>query len=207
MTALGLLRDDVEAFAVLRDAAAEQSGVVLGAVQKDYWAVEVLGSVCAPLEGVEAIVFKAGTSLSKVYGIIERFSEDIDVVAVLRTGLSANQVKKTLRRVGDRAARDLEVRAQRVGEGRGFVNTRFDYGPAFAVPFLSAAILAELTRNVVVDHPDVIPVRFASHTLGAMRRAFPEPRCQRMRRSRQTTRRTGTSPRRRSAATPTRSSR
>ncbi len=35
-------------------------------------------------------------------------------------------------------------------------------------------ILEEVQRNVVADHPDIDPDRFASHTLGAMRAAFPQ---------------------------------
>ncbi|MGH9055328.1 MAG: hypothetical protein ACRDYY_05605 [Acidimicrobiales bacterium] len=35
-------------------------------------------------------------------------------------------------------------------------------------------ILEELRRNVVADHPDIDPDHFASHTLGAMRAAFPQ---------------------------------
>lgn len=35
-------------------------------------------------------------------------------------------------------------------------------------------ILEEVKRNVVADHPDMDPDRFAGHTLGAMRAAFPE---------------------------------
>jgi predicted nucleic acid-binding protein len=38
----------------------------------------------------------------------------------------------------------------------------------------SDEILDEVTRNVVADHPDIDAVRFVEHTVGAMRRAFPE---------------------------------
>jgi predicted nucleic acid-binding protein len=38
----------------------------------------------------------------------------------------------------------------------------------------SEEILEELRRNVVADNPDVDPDRFSSHTLGAMRAAFPD---------------------------------
>jgi predicted nucleic acid-binding protein len=38
----------------------------------------------------------------------------------------------------------------------------------------SEEILEEVRRNVVADHPDIDPDRFTSHTLGAMRSAFPE---------------------------------
>jgi predicted nucleic acid-binding protein len=38
----------------------------------------------------------------------------------------------------------------------------------------SDEILAEVERNVVADHPDIDPVRFRTHTIAAMRRAFPD---------------------------------
>ena len=50
--------------------------------EKDYWATEVLRSATAPLSGIDDLVFKGGTSFSKAYGIIKRFSEDIDVLVV-----------------------------------------------------------------------------------------------------------------------------
>lgn len=34
-------------------------------------------------------------------------------------------------------------------------------------------ILEEVRRNVIDDHPGIAPDRFTSHTLGAMRAAFP----------------------------------
>lgn len=41
-------------------------------------------------------------------------------------------------------------------------------------PVWSEEILDEVTRNVTADYPDVDPVHFASHTIGAMNRAFPD---------------------------------
>ena len=38
----------------------------------------------------------------------------------------------------------------------------------------SEPILDEVARNVLADNPDIYPARFARHTLGAMRAAFPE---------------------------------
>lgn len=47
-------------------------------VEKDYWVCWTLGALFSgPLR--DAMVFKGGTSLSKVYGAIQRFSEDIDI--------------------------------------------------------------------------------------------------------------------------------
>lgn len=42
----------------------------------------MLRSATAPLTGIDEFVFKGDTSLSKAYGIIKRFSEDIDVLVV-----------------------------------------------------------------------------------------------------------------------------
>lgn len=38
----------------------------------------------------------------------------------------------------------------------------------------SDEILDEVTRNVIEDHPDLDPKRFVEHTIGSMRRAFPD---------------------------------
>lgn len=38
----------------------------------------------------------------------------------------------------------------------------------------SDEILAEVACNVIEDHPDIDPTRFVDHTIGSMRRAFPD---------------------------------
>lgn len=48
-------------------------------VEKDFWVCWVLKNLFES-ELAESVVFKGGTSLSKVYGYIERFSEDIDLI-------------------------------------------------------------------------------------------------------------------------------
>ena len=50
-----------------------------GIVEKDFWVCWTLYHVFR-LEGLPRLIFKGGTSLSKVFGIITRFSEDIDLV-------------------------------------------------------------------------------------------------------------------------------
>lgn len=47
-------------------------------VEKDYWVTTVLRALSnSPYR--EAIVFKGGTALSKAYGLVQRFSEDVDL--------------------------------------------------------------------------------------------------------------------------------
>ena len=47
-------------------------------VEKDFWVCWLLGLLFADPKLAPHLVFKGGTSLSKVYGVIDRFSEDID---------------------------------------------------------------------------------------------------------------------------------
>ena len=48
------------------------------AIEKDWWVVQTLRLVFE-LECADSLIFKGGTSLSKAWGLIERFSEDIDL--------------------------------------------------------------------------------------------------------------------------------
>jgi hypothetical protein len=58
-------------------ATAEDRSISVAQVEKDYY-VSLLLEKIARIDGLK-IVFKGGTSLSKTYGIIHRFSEDIDL--------------------------------------------------------------------------------------------------------------------------------
>ncbi|MGJ1334205.1 nucleotidyl transferase AbiEii/AbiGii toxin family protein [Sphingobacterium siyangense] len=63
-------------FAALLSIIAEETGIAAGLVEKDYWIMHVLHGL--KLQGFE-FELKGGTSLSKGYGLIDRFSEDIDI--------------------------------------------------------------------------------------------------------------------------------
>ena len=47
-------------------------------LEKDFWVCWLLGLLFGS-EFAGSLVFKGGTSLSKVFSVIERFSEDIDL--------------------------------------------------------------------------------------------------------------------------------
>ena len=55
---------------------AQQHGLPIGLIKKDYWVTHALWAIHH--QGF-AVWFKGGTSLSKGFGLIERFSEDLDV--------------------------------------------------------------------------------------------------------------------------------
>lgn len=63
--------------AVLATAQAMQLPEVF--VEKDYWVTLALKAVFGSSAAADC-VFKGGTSLSKCYGLIDRFSEDVDLV-------------------------------------------------------------------------------------------------------------------------------
>ena len=63
-------------------------------IEKDYWVTYVLKNI-ALSDYHNQIVFKGGTSLSKAYQCIERFSEDVDL-ALLKTGKETNSQLKRL---------------------------------------------------------------------------------------------------------------
>ncbi len=68
-------------------------------LEKDFWVCLLLG-ILFESKFAGSLVFKGGTSLSKVFGIIDRFSEDIDLslspafLKLPEVGTSRNQVNK-----------------------------------------------------------------------------------------------------------------
>ena len=72
-------------------AASEHLNIAPVYVEKDYWITKILQKLSRTSQA-ENVVWKGGTSLSKGYKIIDRFSSDIDV-AVLAEGMNGNQIK------------------------------------------------------------------------------------------------------------------
>lgn len=70
---------------VIFNAISNQTGMPAFAVEKDWWVTQTLG-IIFEMEVGSHLVFKGGTSLSKAWKLIDRFSEDIDL-AIDRTFL------------------------------------------------------------------------------------------------------------------------
>ena len=93
---------------ILEQAAIKQ-GLPKQAIEKDLWVTAIL-QILFSLPCSENLVFKGGTSLSKVWKLISRFSEDIDLaidraVLELEGDLTKKQVKK-LRKASSLFVRD-----------------------------------------------------------------------------------------------------
>jgi len=86
---------------------AARRGMTPAVAEKDFWVTWTLRRLFADPQLAALLMFKGGTSLSKAYGLIERFSEDIDLILdwrVLgdddplaeRSGTKQNQLNKEI---------------------------------------------------------------------------------------------------------------
>ena len=93
-------------------ATAQQKKLLEIYIEKDYWVTFALFTIFNDAIGKEA-VFKGGTALSKSYGLIERFSEDIDLVVLKHEGESGNKLTnkiKTISKVVSSVMPEIEVK-------------------------------------------------------------------------------------------------
>lgn len=79
---------------------AQQMNIPPMYVEKDYWVTFALYTIFKNEIGKDT-VFKGGTALSKCYNMIERFSEDIDLVVLRREGESNNKLTTKIRTISD----------------------------------------------------------------------------------------------------------
>lgn len=101
------LHTDKELFNAAIIEAGNDLGIKEYFIEKDYWISLVLKRLSESYYA-DSVVFKGGTSLSKGYKLINRFSEDVDVAVILNPGTSGNQVKILIRTVAKEIASDLK---------------------------------------------------------------------------------------------------
>lgn len=78
--------------------AAAKRGIRPTIIEKDFWVCFILKILFGASPFKNSLVFKGGTSLSKVYRLIDRFSEDIDLVLDWNIlGFGTHGAKKTFR--------------------------------------------------------------------------------------------------------------
>ncbi len=83
---------------------AAATGIPAAHIEKDFWVTEVLrGAATASQQTGCSIVFKGGTSLSKAHRLIQRFSEDVDLIAILPVG-GKNRSRQNPQSIRRRAA-------------------------------------------------------------------------------------------------------
>ncbi len=71
---------DTSYLADLFSVTAEELGIDSVIIEKDFWVCWILRRLFMSSSIAEQVIFKGGTSLSKCFGLINRFSEDIDLI-------------------------------------------------------------------------------------------------------------------------------
>ena len=77
------LHHDREAFEELLIGAANELAIPTNIIEKDYYVTITLKLLADKLDNM---VFKGGTSLTKCYHLLDRFSEDIDISYTAESG-------------------------------------------------------------------------------------------------------------------------
>jgi len=122
------LHHDIKLFSDTLRAASQHLDIKLEFVEKDYWTTLVLSRL-ANSEYVSESVFKGGTSLSKGYNLIERFSEDIDIAIINDNAKTGNEIKTIIRTIEKEITQDLsEIQMDGVtSKGSRFRKSVFQY--------------------------------------------------------------------------------
>ena len=133
--------------------AAAQLGIRPTIVEKDFWVCLVLRILFTDSPFRNSLVFKGGTSLSKVYGLIQRFSEDIDLVLDWRhLGLDADDVRR------DHASNTQQDRFNKRINQLAVDFTEKRLRPGLEAAFRRTGI--ELSTTAADDDPQVVNVRY-----------------------------------------------
>lgn len=103
-------------------------GIPFSFVEKDYWITLVLSRL-SKSKFFDVSVFKGGTSLSKAYNLIERFSEDVDIAIINDKDKTGNEIKTIIRTIEKEITPDLtEVQLLGVtSKGSRFRKSVFEY--------------------------------------------------------------------------------
>jgi predicted nucleotidyltransferase component of viral defense system len=122
------LHNDIKLFSETLRAASQHLDIKLEFVEKDYWITLVLSRL-AKSKYVDESVFKGGTSLSKGYNLIERFSEDVDIAIINDKGKTGNEIKTIIRTIEKELTLDLaELEMDGVtSKGSRFRKSVFEY--------------------------------------------------------------------------------
>lgn len=163
------LRESTDDLYALYSAVSAGTGMPLAHVEKDYWVVELLRSVTQPrAEG--RVIFKGGTSLSKAFGLIHRFSEDVDILLVPPDGAGKGAVDGMLKHIAVRAGAHLSLTPQLESSTRGVKRyVRYEYRAAFASDDVTEGVKLEMgvRGGPEPSHPRQIRSYVAEHAIAA----------------------------------------
>lgn len=143
------------------EAAARRGSITAEIMEKDFWVCWTLKRLFGLDPAPSQLIFKGGTSLSKAYGVIERFSEDIDL-SFHRSDLGFEHDTETFRTFGknkrSELIKGLKVRCQELIREGLLPQLRADFEPVLG-PEPSAGRPWSLW--LAEDDPDLQTINFA----------------------------------------------
>ena len=110
--------------------ASEWKQVSPAIIEKDYYVTLVLGELA---KRVPELIFKGGTSLSKCYKLIERFSEDIDITI---SSEPTNSKKQNLKKAIVGICKEYElpiINEEKIQSRNQFNRYEIDYTPIYSL--------------------------------------------------------------------------
>jgi predicted nucleotidyltransferase component of viral defense system len=122
------LHNDIKLFERTVRAASEYANINEVFIEKDYWITFVLNQLSKSKYSKQT-VFKGGTSLSKGYRLINRFSEDVDIAVINKNKKSGNEIKNIIRNIEREMTKGLnEVYEEGItSKGSKFRKSVFEY--------------------------------------------------------------------------------
>jgi hypothetical protein len=149
-----LFRDGGD-FAEIFGVASENLNLPASAIEKDYWVTQALRGLVSRHR--KEFIFKGGTSLSKAYGLIQRFSEDIDILVITDGKEGKGAIDKRLKAMGESAASAVGCREVRKRSGRGKHRTvELDFGAKHPPEGITDTILLEMgTGGGIRPHAEI----------------------------------------------------
>lgn len=115
-------------------------------VEKDFWVCWVLNRLFRAPETSRKILFKGGTSLSKVFGLIERFSEDVDLILDWREVTDEEPTDDRSVSGQDRFNKALLARAHK------YLRETF-------LPEVQS-LVSDVCQTTIEDNPEIVNVKY-----------------------------------------------
>lgn len=145
-------------------------GINAGFIEKDYWITKSLCQLSRS-EAKPYAVFKGGTSLSKIYHIGSRFSEDVDVAIVKPEGMSDAKLKSVIRSTEKSMAEGLTAieRPGLTSKGSRYRKTYYTYPSVEGIAPISSLLHGQLLIEI---NSFANPYPFGEHIVSSFIRDY-----------------------------------
>lgn len=140
------LHENKELFKDAIIATSQLKGIAEIYIEKDYWVTLALYSIFSNEIG-KSCIFKGGTALSKCNRLIDRFSEDIDIVLLKQGNESSNQLKNKLKKITKIVGNHLpEIEIEGITNKKGMIRkTAHNY------PKIFEGLFGQIRDNLIVE--------------------------------------------------------